>query len=318
MHARFVAVAVLLSVPAQPLVAQDSSDVSHLLQAALDTLQRVSRHRTEVDWTIVRDSTFLLARGARETRDAYPVIAWLLRRIDRHSFLQAERRGAEGALLRSRFGYVRVPSFEGGMIPALADTLQTSIRALDHARACGWIVDLRGNGGGNMWPMLAGIGPLLADTISGWLVMADRRQAWSYAHGAAALDTGAARQVLVTADTIYVLRNPRAPVAVLTDAQTASSGEAIAVAFRGRANARSFGAATAGVSTVNAGFRLPDGANMVITTGVYADRTGRMYGDSIVPDERIATPLRGATLLEGDPVVARALGWLADQSSCRP
>jgi carboxyl-terminal processing protease len=29
----------------------------------------------------------------------------------------------------------------------------------DHPR--GWIIDLRGNGGGNMWPMMAGLGPLL-------------------------------------------------------------------------------------------------------------------------------------------------------------
>jgi len=27
----------------------------------------------------------------------------------------------------------------------------------------GWLVDLRGNGGGNMWPMLAGIGPVVGE-----------------------------------------------------------------------------------------------------------------------------------------------------------
>jgi len=55
----------------------------------------------------------------------------------------------------------------GGAAIALADSLHTSIRTLGEAGAWDWIVDLCGNGGGNMWPMLAGIGPLLGDSIVG-------------------------------------------------------------------------------------------------------------------------------------------------------
>jgi len=40
--------------------------------------------------------------------------------------------------------------------------LQQLIAALDQQHPRGWIIDLRGNGGGNIWPMLAGLGPLLA------------------------------------------------------------------------------------------------------------------------------------------------------------
>src|SRR5437899_12878929 len=48
--------------------------------------------------------------------------------------------------------------------------------------------------------------------------------------------------------------------AVLTDESTASVGEAVAVAFIGRSNTRSFGQPTAGVPTGNVVYHLADGA----------------------------------------------------------
>ena len=36
-----------------------------------------------------------------------------------------------------------------------------------------WIVDLRGNYGGNIWPMIAGVGPVLGEGIIGWIVYND-------------------------------------------------------------------------------------------------------------------------------------------------
>ncbi len=46
---------------------------------------------------------------------------------------------------------------------AYATKLQGIIADLDKAHPAGWVVDLRGNVGGNMWPMLAGIGPVLGE-----------------------------------------------------------------------------------------------------------------------------------------------------------
>ena len=47
----------------------------------------------------------------------------------------------------------------------------------------GWIVDLRGNTGGNMWPMLTGIGPILGDGTVGSFVAADGNITWFYQDG---------------------------------------------------------------------------------------------------------------------------------------
>jgi len=94
-------------------------------------------------------------------------------------------------------------------------------------------------------------------------------------------------------------RDPK--VAVLTDGRAASSGEAVVISFRRRPNTRSFGGATCGLSTSNSTFRLTDGALLLLTTAVMADRTQSPYGDVVVPDETIG----------GDaPVVERAVAWL--------
>jgi C-terminal processing protease CtpA/Prc len=288
------------------------------LNAALDTLRRVSRH-SSVDFDQLRDSMVALGLGARQPRDLYPVIDWMLGKVDRHSFLQAARFGARDADLGDQIAYIRVPFWSNTtMVPTLSDTLQGYIRRNEAAGACRWVVDLRANGGGNMWPMLAGIGPLLGDTIVGGTTSPRGKAYWTYSAGAASLVHEDGRvETLITATMPVTLRDPLPAVAVLIDAGTGSSGEVMAVSFRGRPRTRFFGVPTAGVSTTNQGFRLPDGANMVITVGTYVDRTSAEYGRPVPPDVIVRSPLNGPSMLLGDPTVAAARDWLRTQS-CPP
>jgi hypothetical protein len=88
---------------------------------------------------------------------------------------------------------------------------------------------------------------------------------------------------------------------VLTDRAVVSSGEGVAIAFRGRLATRSFGMPTCGLSTGNTDFPLSDGAILVLTESVMADRLKRKYGDSIPPDEIVSDPKQA---------VERAVAWL--------
>jgi carboxyl-terminal processing protease len=81
------------------------------------------------------------------------------------------------------------------------------------------------------------------------------------------------------------------PVAVVTDGNTAGSGEAVAVAFRGRPDARSYGAPTLGFSTGIETAPLPGGLVLNVATSRFADRTGRVYGGPVVPDVPSDDPL---------------------------
>jgi C-terminal processing protease CtpA/Prc len=95
----------------------------------------------------------------------------------------------------------------------------------------------------------------------------------------------------------------------------------MAVAFRGRPRTLSFGEPTAGLSSANQTFPLSDGAQLFLTTALLADRTGRAYGGSLVPDVPVATapeaPGRGRNVASRDAALAAALGWLATEPECR-
>lgn len=192
---------------------------------------------------------------------------------------------------------------------AFAGRLQNAIRGKDRAERCGWVVDLRGNSGGNMWPMLLGLAPLLEEADGdapriGAFATADAERSWSSHDGAVWLEQ---KKLLDGGAAVYRLRQPGAPVAVLFGPRTASSGEATALAFRGRANARSFGQPTAGFSTGNRTERLPDGSALLVTGNVMVDRNGRGDGGKIAPDVVVG---------EGEDAAAAARDWLLAQPAC--
>jgi C-terminal processing protease CtpA/Prc len=288
-----------------------SDSARRYLDVALDTLRHAVLGADTLPWARIRDSAYAVAAGAQRPSDTYSAIDWALHRANKHSFLQVPTPGATSSMLRGRVGYLHVPQWSGDPTP-LADSLQTAIRALRDAGACGWIVDLRANGGGNMWPMLAGIGPLLGDTIVGSFGAGPSAARWFYRDGVAGIvapsghvDTVARASVHPVTDAMRV-----EPVAVLIDSGTGSSGEAIAIAFRGRPSTRFFGVPSAGFATVNRGAQLADGANLVVTTGYSTDRRGTTYGDRVTPDERIGITTRWPS--PTDRVASTAAAWVAN------
>ena len=78
------------------------------------------------------------------------------------------------------------------------------------------------------------------------------------------------------------------PIAVLQGPDNGSSGEATVLAFRGLGHARSFGAPTAGYSSANQVRSLYDGTQILITTAVDVDRTGKTWNGGPVPPEQSA------------------------------
>jgi len=301
----------LTQIPAASRLASD------YVNELVHTMQVNSINRDRINWTDFRGQVAQRASGAQTIQDLYPAISLALGLLDdHHSFYQAASGGGVGNPLAPHcgappagtpglpgdIGYVRIGSFSGSVVGAdvaFADTIQDQIRARDAANLAGWIVDLRGNGGGNMWPMVAGTGPVLGEGVIGFFVTPTGSSSpWSYQSGAAF--NGSTQISRTTA--AYVLLSGAAPrVAVLTDNFVASSGEAVAVAFRGRPNTRSFGGTTCGLSTANSGFRLSDGATLQLTVSLMADRIGTRYGIPLVPDE----------IVEGDgAVVQRAIAWL--------
>jgi carboxyl-terminal processing protease len=321
------------------------SDPVAYLNRALDEMQARALRRSFVDWPRVRAEATARAAHATDTVGTYDAIRFALESLgDHHSSLhltpalealEAQRQGAntpdskpedfspyvgrygpEGHLEHrgdSTIAYVVVtkcfPENDRDFV-AFETNLQKIVAELDASHPLGWIVDLRGNVGGNMWPMLAGIGPVLGEGDDlGEFFDTDGHSFWRYRDGVAAeVENGKADAYPAVAGKAYHLAGTP-EVAVLIDRSTGSSGEAIAVAFRGRPHTRFFGEHTQGSSTVNETFALSDGASMWLTIGVQADRTGKQYLNGLAPD--VAIPSGNAILPSAqDPVVQAALDSL--------
>jgi carboxyl-terminal processing protease len=293
------------------------------LAAALSLMERNALHRDRVDWHVLRSVCSRRLEGASVPADTYDTIRWALTQLeDGHSFFAPPERGdaavASGEFeqevslpgsewLADRIACLRVPGFRGSPRHATqyADALQTQIAEMDAADPVGWMVDLTGNWGGDMWPMLAGLGPLLGEGALGSFVFQDEPPAvWSYRAGRAWL-----RDVAFASTTGdgYRLHANAVPVALLVTDRTTSSGEAVLLAFVGRANARSFGTSTRGLTTANEGFSMPDGATIFLTVGTYADRLGRVYGHAIEPDQYVQGDVR--------EIQTRAAAWIDEMKT---
>lgn len=166
---------------------------------------------------------------------------------------------------------------------------------------CGWIVDLRQNMGGNMYPMFAAVAPLLPDgPAMTFLSRTGESQVVQIADGGAGFGDGP-----VTGTDVREKVTGQ-QIAVLYDDRTASSGEAVATVFRGLDGVRAFGTPTAGYSSANMVVRMPDGALLVITQAVYVDRDGVNLNEQPIPPDELTSAADAP---------AAAAAWLR-QGSC--
>lgn len=309
-----------------------SEEARAYLEAALALIRDHAYYSSRVDWDTARRDALSTARSAQSPTDTYNAISIVLRRLgDRHSFFRTPEQTAHqsvvsmqdetaphGERLDGDIGSITLLGSvaTGDAGTRYATAIQNVIRRIDQQPVCGWIVDLRGNTGGNMWSVLAGIGPILGEgRVGAFVSPSGDRTPWTYEGGQAR--AGTLVQASVTG-LPYIAgrpedgRPPTLSVAVLTGPNTASSGEAITIAFRGRPATRSFGRATYGVPTGNGVVPLSDGAALVLTQVIEADRTGRTYDGPIVPDEVVDGDVTPA----GDPVRDAALTWLRSQPGC--
>lgn len=213
-----------------------------------------------------------------------------------------------GRRLDGGIGYLELPGLRvGPKAASYDDAAHEWLDTFDDGTWRGCIVDLRRNTGGTLWPMLAAVGPLAGDGALGAFASSSGSADWSYDAERGLATSGSYE--LAKVETPHAL-HPDLPVAVLTGPLTTGAGEAIAVAFAGRAHTRRFGEGTRGLPTSNTQIPLADGALLVLTVTVHADRAGTRYETVIAPDEPAATDWTHFGAAE-DPAVAAACRWLA-------
>lgn len=271
--------------------------------------------RNQVDWSRIESEVNQLAINAERISDTYPAITRALELINtNHSFLLSASGniitypsnlncGEDFSMSQSNttgIGYIRVDGFsstESDAEAEFAEQIQARIAEQDSIDVTAWIVDLRNNTGGNMWPMIAGLGPLFDSSVLGYFIDPDEQiSEWGYRFGQSYLNDN----VITRVSEPYTLLNPLPKIAILTSKRVGSSGEATVIAFKKQFNTRMFGSNTCGLSTANTAFPLSDGSQLLLTTAIMADRDQERYGGPVNVDEIVAP----------EDAIAAAISWI--------
>ena len=237
--------------------------------------------------------TVALAARPATREETYDVVRQALKVAGgKHSFILTVERQQQSAaedaetapsvaLLEDGIAVITLPAFSGQSneesqryVSAVLDALPETVP--------GAVIDLRGNTGGNMYPMIAAVHRFLPDdTIL-------RFKSRKYTQPIT-------KEFILQCVNVEAQPQINCPVALLTDDMTASSGEALLLCFRGLENVRTFGAPTAGYASANTPIAMPDGSKLVLTTGCDMARTGELFcDDPIAPDIATPTPLESA------------------------
>lgn len=316
-----------------------AAQVNDTLRACLDSAilnaQYIALNRNTVNWDDVGEQMHWragLAGNVLELRSAFTYlleqlhdshgrffyqnkpIAWYHGDPEPHqqhidpkvwAIIQSGKHTFQSTLLSDNIGYLRVVGMPMGDNTQLAEPMLAAVCSLQALGAKHWVVDLRYNGGGNMHPMLAGLSPILGDGEVGGSMDAEgnRFSTWEIRDG----DTYYSGALQADVDNRCPMEVPP-QVAVLTSRYTVSSGEVVAVAFKGRPNTRFFGENTAGFTTETNWQALPAGVAMSISVSYFADREGRVYKKFVPVDEEIPFDMDADPT--NDAALHRAVEWL--------
>jgi carboxyl-terminal processing protease len=275
----------------------DSSEISteakNYIDIIIQHMETGFIRKNEIDWSFLKDEVYKSIKGAKTTNDTYIGVVKAINILnEKHTvFYTPDGQFLGISKLRSNFspvknmtqipenfGYLKKPGFSGNkeQSKAFANDIRNSIISQDKKPLNGWVIDLRENGGGNMWPMLIGLYPILGQENQGYFKDSNNNiEPWNKIIEVFNKDFNLKK---------YTLKNNNPKIAVLFDETVASSGEATAIAFAGRRNTKSFGQPTAGYATANNTLPLSDGAKLILTSAYMLDRTKKIYSENVIPD----------------------------------
>ncbi|MBK6963513.1 MAG: S41 family peptidase [Bacteroidales bacterium] len=216
------------------------------------------------------------------------------------------------ATLAGQIAYIGVPAFQAfntQEINFLAQSLYDSIDKFDSASVKGWIIDLRLNGGGNIYPMLAGLSSILGNNIVGYEtdIFDSITRKWEIKNGNFMI--GGYQATDIKARQKPKFQNN--PVVVLIGPVTKSSGSMTGIAFKKRPATIFVGEPTAdGYTTSNGYFQFAPNLTLNFATNFVADRELNIYKTRVSPD---ITVYHGDNFddLSKDEKVKRAIQWIS-------
>lgn len=211
-------------------------------------------------------------------------------------------------IIDKKIGYIRIVGnrdFAFKKVDSLANDIVSHVNTINSAQIKAWIIDLRLNTGGNMYPILLGLKEFIGNNIifGGFRDARDKPTGnWEIKAGKLLIDGN----VLDRKTALFHPIQTDVPLVILTSCYTASAGEMIALSFIGRNNTFIVGEPTANYTTAVQGFEINDHAGINLSTDYVVDRNLKVYKSNILPDVEV---LEGDNLedLKKDRKIIKAL-----------
>jgi carboxyl-terminal processing protease len=214
-------------------------------------------------------------------------------------------------LLQNKYGYVLLPgmqAYNSTQINTYAQAVYDSVQQYAGTKYKGFIIDLRLNSGGNLYPMLSGLSSFLGNGVVGYQTD---------------VDGTIVREWLIQNGNLFVLNNQltniksttnsnfkNMPVVVLLGAVTRSSGSMTGIAFKGRSNTVFIGEPPLkGYITSNNYTQFSPQFVLNLATNFVADRHKKVYKETILPDITIYGG-DDFEMLEKDKKIMAAIRWI--------
>jgi len=324
---KYLAVLFILSATfaakAQTSSTSASKEVRKYLDKFLDIIKNNALYSDSINWIELETKVTSLSAGMNKIDECKPVIDTIMRTLwkagDNHSFFLTknetkvtrsntyEAKESEGRYLENGIAYVKIPpiaSMNNSVGESFANRVQTQIKNLDQSQSItGWVVDLRHNTGGSMYPMFVGISPLIKDETFGYIIGPKNQKEMP-------LIVKNGRFGPIKVDAPYKIKNQSSRIAVLIDSMTGSSGEFTAIAFKGLPNVRFFGYPSGGATTSNNTYVLSDGSMLLLSAAYMADRNKQKYLPKIFPDVIISSANVDTNV---DATLEAAKHWLQEK-----
>ena len=313
--------------------------VKNYLDSTFSIIQRNALNKSKVNWPLLKQTVYEKAAGATTYEDILPLYSYIFEQLDdHHGMLKfknksyywngndtpvpnqiltqaiAKYKEPVAQTIGKNIGYILIPGnddFSSKRIDSITAAIKKEIAKVSSKNIKGWIIDLRNNTGGNMYPMIAGLSKLIGDGKAGSFVSPEgvSSDSWSIKDGALFYET--TRVSAVENQGYPVPLN--IPLVILIGNYTASSGEMTAISIKGRKNAVLIGEPSAGYTTVNTGFRLNSYSGLNLAIAYAADRNDQLYPKRITPDIMVKGGDNFEKLTE-DLKIKQAVYWLKKHS----
>ena len=293
------------ALPQDPRTENSRIAINNYRETLIKIVKNNSAFSQSLNWKEIDHQLSIRADTMTALASANLLTNYLLSKLkeagDKHSFLMSKpmaQRYSEGTfvttmpsakLLNDNIALINLPALSTSnsqLQKKYATSVQEQIKKLDvENNIVGWIVDLRGNSGGAMYPMIAGLGPLLGSGKLGYYVTYKNGKGtvytpWYYHNGA----SGLGKSTFIKVDQPYKLRQ-KPKVALLIGSLTSSAGEMIAISLSGAKNSRLIGQPSGGYVTGNHPFELPDGSKLYLAMSFSANRNKYVFKDKLIPDD---------------------------------